>query len=119
MVERIKRLEPLFLEEINTLIARKTASGVFSGFITVTAIRMTKDLTSARVFFSVFGSDADRENAQHVLDSLKSEIGPALRKRIHIKRLPSFTFEFDDTPKKASKVEKIFAAIEKENEQTK
>ncbi len=119
MIERIKRLEPLFLEELNTLITRKTASGAFSGFITITAIHMTKDLMHAKVFYSVFGSNADRKNAQNVLDSLKSEIGPALRKRIHIKRLPSFTFEFDDTPQKASKVEKIFAAIEKENDKTK
>ena len=116
MIERTKRLETLFLEEINTLIARMTASGSFSGFITITGLRIAKDLATVRVFYSVFGSDDDKKNAAKGLSMLRGEIGAALRKRLHIKRIPSFTFQPDDTPEKASRVEKIFSKIEKEDE---
>ena len=119
MIERTKRLETLFLEEINTIISRMIASGSFSGFITITGVRISKDLTTAKVFYSVFGSAADKKNAARNLSMLKGEIGSLLRKRVHIKRIPSFSFEIDDTPERASRVEKIFSKIEKDNEQNK
>ncbi len=119
MIERTKRLETLFLGEINTIVSRMISSGSFSGFITITGVRISKDLANAHVFYSVFGSDEDKKNAAHTLSALRGEIGALLRKRIHIKRIPSFTFEIDDTPERASKVEKIFSKIEKLNEETK
>lgn len=115
MIDRIKRLETLFLEEINTLITKMAANGDFGGFVTITAVRLSKDLASAKVFFSVFGSPEDKIKTQNALSILRKEIGAKLRGRLHLKRIPSFSFEFDDTPEKASRVESIFQVIEKEN----
>ena len=53
MIDRIKRLETLFLEEINTLITKMAANGDFGGFVTITAVRLSKDLANAKVYFSV------------------------------------------------------------------
>jgi ribosome-binding factor A len=74
---------------------------------------------TAHVFYSVFGSDEDKKNAAHTLSALRADLGSILRKRIHIKRIPSFTFEIDDTPERAARVEQIFAKIEKANEENK
>lgn len=114
MIDRIKRLETLFLEEINTLITKMAANGDFGGFVTITAVRLSKDLANAKVFFSVFGSPEDKKKTQEELSLLRKEIGAKLRGRLHLKRIPSFSFEFDDTPEKASRVEAIFQIIEKE-----
>ena len=114
MIDRIKRLETLFLEEINTLITKMAANDDFGGFVTITAVRLSKDLASAKVFFSVFGSPEDKIKTQNALSILRKEIGAKLRGRLHLKRIPSFSFEFDDTPEKASRVESIFQVIEKE-----
>ncbi len=116
MIDRIKRLETLLLEEINTLITRKAANGDFGGVVTITAVHVSKDLTTAKVYFSVFGSPEDRQKTQEALSLLRKEIGAQLRGRLHLKRIPSFTFEYDDTPEKASRVEAIFQVIEKEHE---
>ena len=48
MIDRIKRLETLFLEEINTLITKMAANGDFGGFVTITAVRLSKDLRLAK-----------------------------------------------------------------------
>ena len=77
-------------------------------------MRLSKDLASAKVFFSVFGSPEDKIKTQNALSILRKEIGAKLRGRLHLKRIPSFSFEFDDTPEKASRVESIFQVIEKE-----
>ncbi len=115
MIDRIKRLETLLLEEINTLITKKAAHGELGGFVTITAVHLTKDLSAAKVFFSVFGSPEDRQKTQEALGILRKEIGAQLRSRLHLKRIPSFTFEYDDTPEKAARVEAIFQVIEKEH----
>lgn len=114
MIDRIKRLETLFLEEINTLITKMAANGDFGGIVTITAVHVAKDLATAKVFFSVFGSPQDRQKTQQALTLLRKEIGAQLRGRLHLKRIPSFSFEYDDTPEKAARVESIFQIIEKE-----
>ena len=119
MIDRIKRLETLLLEEINTLIAKQAANGGLGGFVTITAVRLTKDLTTAKVFFSVFGTPEDRKKTQEALSLLRKEIGAQLRGRLHLKRIPSFSFEYDDTPEKASRMEAIFQVIEKEHQHEK
>lgn len=114
MIDRIKRLETLLLEEINTLITKMAAHGDFGGFVTITAVRLSKDLANAKVFFSVFGTPDDRKKTQEALSLLRKEIGAQLRGRLHLKRIPSFSFEYDDTPEKAARVESIFQIIDKE-----
>lgn len=116
MIDRIKRLEVLFTQEINTLLTKMISSGHVKGFVTITSIKVSKDLRTAKVYYSVFGGEEDRQNAKEQLSVLRGEIGRHLRGRVHLKRIPSFTFEYDDTPEKASKVESIFSQIQKENE---
>jgi len=114
MIDRIKRLETLFLQEITTVISKMSSNGAIKGFITVTAVRVAKDLRTAKVFYSVFGGEEEKKQAADSLSVLRSELGAVLRGRLHLKRIPSFTFEPDDTPEKASKIESIFSVIEKE-----
>ncbi len=114
MIDRIKRLETLFLEEINTHVTKMAAEGELGGFVTITAVHVSKDLASAKVYFSVFGSPEDKKKTQEALSLLRKEIGALLRRRLHLKRIPSFSFEYDDTPEQASRVESIFQVIEKE-----
>ena len=116
MIDRTKRLETLFLEEINTIVTKMSATGELGGFVTITAVHVSKDLASAKVFFSVFGSPEDKKKTQEALSLLRKEIGALLRHRLHLKRIPSFGFEYDDTPERASHVESIFKVIEKEKE---
>lgn len=116
MIDRVKRLEALFLEEINTLITKMAAQGNFGGIVTITAVHVAKDLATAKVYFSVFGGPEDRKKTQEALSLLRKEIGAQLRGRLHLKRIPSFTFEYDDTPERAARVESIFQIIDKEKQ---
>ncbi len=118
MIDRIKRLETLFLEEINTHVTKMSADGELGGFVTITSVHVSKDLSSAKVYFSVFGSPEDKKKTQEALSLLRKEIGALLRHRLHLKRIPSFSFEYDNTPEQASRVESIFQIIEKEKHES-
>ena len=49
------------------------------GLVTVTQVKLTDDLQTCRIFYSVIGSEDDKKNAKTVLDEkLKLNLGQAL-----------------------------------------
>ena len=44
------------------------------GFVTVTDVRVTGDLQQASVFYTVLGSEEDRENTARALESAKGRL---------------------------------------------
>jgi ribosome-binding factor A len=66
-------------------------------FVTVTGVETSADLRSARVFVSVLGGEAERDDALAGLDSasgfLQKQVGTELR----MKRTPTLTFLHDDS----------------------
>jgi ribosome-binding factor A len=118
MVKRLDRLEPLFLREISIFLS-KNVSRNLNGLITITGVKITKNLSNALVYFSVIGPDESIDKAKEELQNLKQEIWRELSKRLTIKKVPSLKFEFDPTARTAQKIETIFTKLESEkNDQT-
>ena len=59
MALRVEKVASLLHRELGSIISRECAGGGF-GFTTVTEVRMTPDLKLAKVYVSVFGTDAVR-----------------------------------------------------------
>lgn len=83
------------------------------GFITVTTVDVTQDLKSAKVFYSVFGSEADKRTTtralQHAKGFLRKKIGSALQ----IKSVPEIEFVLVTDDKKPDEKPAILDLIEK------
>ena len=82
------------------------------GFVTITKVMVTKDLRQAKIYFSMIGSEKEKEKTMEGLQSasgyLKKEIGT----RLKLRRFPELTFKFDDSLEYASNIEKILKEIE-------
>jgi ribosome-binding factor A len=80
------------------------------GFVTVTDVDTAPDLRAARVYVSVLGSEAEREETLAGLQSahgfLQSKIGSELR----MKRTPTLTFSYDETVEKGVRMSQILDA---------
>ncbi|MBI4051831.1 MAG: 30S ribosome-binding factor RbfA [Elusimicrobia bacterium] len=118
MPDRITRLEELFKEEISKILQTLKDPGL-AGLVTLTGLRLTRDLKNATVFYSVLGTQEDRECSAKALSRSQNYIRSLLWDRIRLKFIPSITFEYDRTPEKAERVERILDQIHKENEKTK
>jgi ribosome-binding factor A len=83
------------------------------GFVTVTEVRVTDDLKHARVFVSVYGSEAEREASiaglRDAAGFLKREIGHRLKLRF----TPTLSFQPDESLERAARVETLLSAIER------
>lgn len=79
------------------------------GFVTVTDVRVTGDLQQATVFYTVYGSDEDREETAKALRSAKGLIRSEVGKALGIRLTPSLTFQLDALPTTAKTLEDALA----------
>lgn len=71
------------------------------GFVTVTAVRATSDLTQATVYVSVLGNDRRRTAALNALERARGLLQKRVARELHFKRTPLLTFEYDETTDRA------------------
>ena len=65
------------------------------GFVTVTAVETSSDLRHARVFVSVLGAEAEREQSLAGLASAHGILQTALADELRMKRTPTLDFVYD------------------------
>ena len=88
-----------------------------SKLITVTEVRMTPDLKTARVYVIPLGG-VDTKETVRILTEYSHLVRKALSKRLDIKFLPKLTFVEDNSFEYAEKIEKIIKR-NKENDKEK
>lgn len=114
--KRADRLKELFLQEIVQAVRELKDPGL-AGFLTITDVKVTQDLKEAKVFYSMLGSPIDKEMAAKALERSAGFLHRRLFERLSIRRVPVLTFEYDDTPEKAQRVEMLLAKIEDEGKE--
>ena len=91
---KISRLIQKELSEI-FLLQTKSMNGVL---VSVSAVRISPDMSIARVYLSVFPSERSQEIVKNINDNMKSiryELGTRVRHQLSI--IPEFKFFVDDS----------------------
>lgn len=84
------------------------------GFLTITAVELTRDLRYARIYFSVLGEEKDKKLALKGLNSAKGYIKGLLSDRVKLKFMPDIEFKIDDSFEHTRKIHDILDRINKE-----
>ena len=118
--QRQLRVGELVKQNIGELLIRSEAKipGINSKLITVTEVRMTPDLKTARVYVIPLGG-IDTKETVSVLTEYSHLVRRALSKRLDIKFLPKLTFVEDNSFEYAEKIEKIIKKIKKNDKEKK
>lgn len=94
---RTERINRLLEKELAEILRQETAktSGLM---VSVSAVRTSADLSTARVFISVFPSGRGKEIIENI-SSRAGEVRSALAEKVRhqLRILPSLLFELDDT----------------------
>ena len=117
--QRQLRVGELVKQNIGELFIRNEAKipSINSKVITVTEVRMTPDLKTARVYVIPLGG-IDTKETVRILTEYSHLVRRALSKRLDIKFLPKLTFVEDNSFEYAEKIEKIIKK-NKENDKNK
>jgi ribosome-binding factor A len=93
---RVERVASLIRREISELlIGGIKDERVSQGMVSVTTVEVAGDLQHCKIFVSVFGSDADREQAMAGLLSASAFVKGELSRRLKMRRTPEVVFVLD------------------------
>ena len=87
-------------EALREVLSARLAEGMKDpriGFVTVTSVEASPDLTHARVFVSVLGDDEERAQTLAGLDSAHGPLQAAIASELRLKRTPTLKFLYDDS----------------------
>lgn len=112
---RVEKVQELMKQEISQIILRELKDPRI-GFVTVTQVRMSGDLSHAEVFLSLMGSEEEKaqtlKGLEHSLGFIRSEIG----KRIRLRYTPEIVFELDNSLEYGANIQRLLLQIEKESQ---
>lgn len=110
---RLKRLTEVVKQRVSVAMLQELKDPRI-GFITVTGVKLAKDLTSAVVLWSIIGSDGDRSKTAHALEDARGFLQSEVAKVMGTRVTPRLTFHYDPSLAKAQKVFEILARLKEE-----
>ena len=77
--------------------------------VTITDIKVSRDIRSAIVYFTTLKNDIKK--IEKIMNTLKPIIKFYLSKNVHLKRIPDLKFIFDDTVIKGQKINRLLNSL--------
>ena len=114
MSVRNQRLQSIFQKEITNIIQNEIKDPKL-GFVTVSDVSVTNDLSYAKVFVSFLGKDERNEAGLKILIKARGFIRSQLAKRVKVYKVPELEFIIDDSLKKAQRIDDILNKIHSED----
>ena len=98
------------LREISDLLLTKVNDPRLKD-VTLTDVRMTKDLRRAFVYYSLFGLDEQKEQVQAGFESAKGFIRKEIGERLHLRYVPDIQFKYDMSLESGQRMERLLEKI--------
>jgi ribosome-binding factor A len=110
MKYRRERVQDFLREEISLIIQQEIKDPGL-GFITVIDVKMTDDLKFAKVYYSVFGSEEEKERTAQALKRATSYVKHLLGDKVRMKYMPDIAFVYDTDQEKGARIEAILKQV--------
>lgn len=107
-------------ERIKVLVAEaleKVVKDPDLGFVTITEVKVTPDLQHAQIFYTVFGSDEDREKSTEIIKRNTGRIRGDVGHNLSIRLTPTLEFISDELPENAAHMNDLLAAARARDEE--
>jgi ribosome-binding factor A len=94
--DRMRRVN----EAVREVLSARLVEGLKDpriGFVTVTSVDTSPDLSQARVYVSVFGDEQERAATLAGLRSSHGVLQRAIAGELHMKRTPTLEFVYDES----------------------
>jgi ribosome-binding factor A len=99
-------------ERIKVLVAEELEKAVKDpdlGFVTLTEVKVTPDLSHAQIFYTVFGSEEDRERSNEIIRKNTGRIRGEVGHNLSIRLTPTLEFIADELPENAAHMNDLLA----------
>jgi ribosome-binding factor A len=108
--KRSEKVADLIREEISQILLRELKDPRI-GFVTITKVAVSDDLRVAKVYYSIFGGEQEKEESYEGLESAKGYIKRELGRRVRLKYMPEVSFIFDDSLEYGEHIEELLRGV--------
>ena len=113
---RVERIAEQIREELSQILATEVSDpGV--GLVTVTRVKVTADLSLARVYWTVLGDAKERTETAKALNRAVPYLRHLLSQRLTLRRAPEVKFQYDESVAAHDRIERIIHDLHIEREQ--
>lgn len=113
---RVSRVAELIKREVSLMLLHGIKDDrVGSGMISVTAVDLSGDLQHAKIFVSIYGTDAAREETMTGLESATGYVRKQLGQRLNLRRTPEVIFCEDRSFEEGNKVLSLLHRLDQES----
>jgi ribosome-binding factor A len=106
-------------EELRQALAELLAREVHDpgvGFVTITHVKVSADLQTARVFYTSLGEDQARRDTARALGRATPFLRRAIGQRLRLRRVPELVFDFDQSVENQARIERILIDLADERD---
>lgn len=104
--DRTRRISDQVQKEL-AIILQKEVKDPRVTWVTVSAVRVSKDLQNAKVYVTVLGDDDARKAALETLVKISGFLRHELGQRIRLRILPQLSFVYDDSIEVGSRLTQL------------
>lgn len=108
----IARLEARILERAAYCLQFEI-SDPRAGFITITRVELSSDLTSGKIFYSVLGDESEKSKSEHMLKSAAGFIQRQVARVLDMRRIPHLRWIHDGSIEKSSELDLLIREARK------
>lgn len=106
LTHRVERVAEQVREEVSLILATEVADpGV--GLVTVSRVKVTPDLSLARIYWTLLGGPAEKKKTAQALQRAARFIRHLLAERLGLRRAPEVVFQYDEGLAAHTRVEEI------------
>lgn len=111
--KRADRVADLIKIEVADLLLKQVRDPRI-GAITITGVKVTDDLRTARIYFVELGQDACSDAVRAGLDKAKGFLRRELGRRLQLRRVPELLFVYDPSFAYGNRIEHLLSEIRTE-----
>lgn len=104
------RLETLVQRAFTDIVRKEIKDDL--GFVTVTDVKMTNELSFMTIFYTVLGGDKEKQRTAETLERAKGFIKNQIAKRVKMRKVPELLFKYDTSIDKGQKIDQIIREIQ-------
>jgi ribosome-binding factor A len=104
------------LRDISRLLEQELSEQA-GGMTTFTAVRLSKDLRHAKVYYSFLGNREDKAQVEAYLERERGRIRSVIGKNLKIRHIPELTFKFDPTVEQGIRIEQLLNEIKSDRQE--
>ncbi len=110
---RSHRVADFIQRELSQLIRGEVKDPRLSPMMTITAVKVSRDLTSAKIHYSIIGSEAgsdERKDTHEALTSASGFLRRQLAQLMRTRSVPQLRFYFDDSTERGARMSALIDA---------